>query len=195
MEETMGVAIEELDEHNIKAGAHTDDQASGKNSGCGAIDNAPRVVRASVKYEKEIRETIGALGVDTSELSSVYANFHAYSGAMPDEENYSGRRVMGKIISAGKVIKQLVGEHREKYVVLNSVKGYTVDQALVRERTGGRADVFVVDLWRLEDIATGLHPEDAEAEARTYLSELVYTLGTAAVLTKGDLPVYLIHQG
>lgn len=193
MEETMEGAVTVLDENDVDFGAHTDDQASGENSGCGAIDNAPKIVRASVKYENEIREIIEALGADTGELGTVYANFKDYVDALPTDEKYSGKRVMGKIVDAGKIIKQLVGKHREKYIILNTVRGYTVDQELVRKQTGGRAEAFAVDTWRLEDIASGLHPEDPKTEAQAYLSELVYTLGTAAVLTKGDLPVYLIR--
>lgn len=194
MEETMEGAVTVLDENEMDFGAHTDDQASGENSGCGAIDNAPKIVRASVRYEDEIRGIIEALGADTGELDTVYVNFRDYVEALPEEEEYSGKRVMGKIVGAGKVIKQLVGRHREKYIVLNTIRGYTVDQELVREQTGGRAEVFAVDIWRLEDIAADLHPEDPEAEAQAYLSELIYTLGTAGILTKGDLPVYLISQ-
>ena len=193
MQETMDEAIADLEESDVNCGAHIDDQASGKNSGCGAIDNAPKIVRTSVKYEEKISEVISMLGADTSELGTVYANFHDYVEGLSDDEDYSGKHVMDKIVNARKVIKQLVGRHREKYIVLNTVRGYTVDQGLVRERTGGRAEVFAVDVWRLEDIAAGLHPDDPEAEVQTYLSELVYTLGTAAVLTKGDLPVYLVR--
>lgn len=193
VEETFTTAIDDLDEQDVDFGAHTDDQASGENSGCGAIDNAPAIVRAAIKYESYIRSVIDMLGSDTGELNTVYDNFQDYVEALPDDEEYSGKRVMGKIVNAGKVIKRLVGRHKEKYIILNTVRGYTVDQELVRKHTGGKADVFAVDVWRLEDIATGLHPEDAEAESQTYLSELVYTLATAAVLTKGDLPVYLIR--
>jgi len=193
VEETLDDAIEDLDEKDIKFGAHTDDQASGENSGCGAIDNAPKIVHASIKYEKQIRTVIDMLGVDADVLDTVYINFQDYVKALPEDEKYSGERVMGRIMKAGKVIKQLVGKHREKYIVLNTVRGRTVNQELVREHTSGRVDVFAVDVWRLEDIAAGLHPEDVEAESRTYLSELIYTLATAAVLTKGDLPVYLVR--
>lgn len=194
VEKTFGDAMDMLDERSMDYGAHTDENASGENSGCGAIDNAPKIIRAAATYEQPIREVIGALGADISVLDEVYGNFHAYVDALADDERYSGRRVMGKIISAGKFVKQLAGKHHEKYIVLNSVRGYTVDQELVRRRTGGRAQVFAVDIWRLEDIAAGLHPDDPEAEAQTYLSELIYTLATSAVLTKGDLPVYLIQE-
>jgi hypothetical protein len=193
VEETFGTAIEKLDERDMDFGAHTDDQATGENCGCGAIDKAPEIMHAAITYEPQIRETLGVLGVKTDELNRVYANYHDYIEALPDEK-YSGKRVMEKIVGAGKVVKQLAGKHLEKFIVLNSVRDHTVDQGLVRQQTGGKADVFAVDLWRLQDIAAGLCPQDDRDEAQVFLSELVYTLATAAVLTKGDLPVYLIQQ-
>lgn len=193
VEQTLGGAIDSLHEQEMEFGAHTDEYACGENSGCGAIDNAPKIVRSAIKYKRQICETIEALGTDTAELDTVYANYDDYVMALPDNENYSGRRVMDKITAAGKFIKQLAGKHREKFIVLNTVRGNTVDQESVRKATRGRAQVFAVDVWRLEDIATGLHPDDPKTESQTYLSELIYTLATAAVLTKGDLPVYMVR--
>ncbi len=190
--ETFSSAIKLLNERNMDYGAHTDEHASGENSGCGAIDNAPKIIRSAVKYESQIRAVIDVLGADTSELNTVYKNFYDYVDKLPAAEDYSGRRVMGKIMRAGKFVKQLAGKHHEKYILLNAVRDYTVDQELVRRATNGRAQVFAVDIWRMEDIASGLNPHDTTAESQTYLSELIYTLATSAVLTKGDLPVYLI---
>jgi hypothetical protein len=191
--ETFVESVDTLEEQEMEFGAHTDELASGENSGCGAIDNAPKIVRAAVKYKEQICGVIEALGADTSELDHVYSNFENYVDELPSDEEYSGRHVMGKIIKAGKFIKQLAGKHHEKYIILNAVRGYTVNQELVRKQTHGRAQVFAVDIWRLEDIVTGLHPEDPSAESQTYLSGLIYTLATSAVLTKGDLPVYVIR--
>jgi hypothetical protein len=50
-----------------------------------------------------------------------------------------------------------------------------------------------VDSPRLEDIAHNLFPDNSQKQQQAYLSELIYTLAIAAVLTKGDLPVYLIE--
>lgn len=192
VEETFNSAIETLDKREVEYGAHTDELANGENSGCGAIDNAPKIVRAAIKYEAQIRETIDALGADTSQLNAVYNNFRAFVGELPEDEEYSGRRVMSSIVRAGKFIKQLAGRHHEKFILLNTVQGHTVNQELVRKITHGKVQVFAVDIWRLDDIAAGLHPHDPVSESQTYLSELIYTLATSAVLTKGDLPVYLI---
>ena len=112
---------------------------------------------------------------------------------MPNQGPYSGRKVIDRIVGTGKVIKKLGGDHRERRIILNTVRGYTVNQQLIRKGTDGRAQAFAVDIPRLEDIATKLFPDDAEGSSQAYLSELIYTLSTAAVLTKGDLPVYMIQ--
>ncbi len=44
----------------------------------------------------------------------------------------------------------------------------------------------------MEDIALSLYENPAD-QRRAFLSEMAYALGTAAVLTKGDLPVDLLE--
>jgi hypothetical protein len=59
---------------------------------------------------------------------------------------------------------------------------------MVRDVTGGKTQLFDVDIWRLKEIAYALHGGSDYDQA--FISELVYTLGVAATLTRGDLPVY-----
>ena len=82
--------------------------------------------------------------------------------------------------------------HVEACIVLNYVKGKTLDQGLIHTLSDGKVDVFGVDVWRMQDLAKSLHTEDEHAELRAFQSMLVYTLSVAAVLTKGDLSVYAI---
>jgi hypothetical protein len=194
LDDVFGSAVGILQDNDMDFGAHTDEHASGENCGCGAIDHAPEAILAALKYEEPIRSVIDALGADTEQLDEVYGNFRGYVQEMPHKAAYSGRKVMDRIINAGKVVKKLGGDHRERRIILNTVRGYTVNQRLIREATGGRAQAFAVDIWRLEDIATNLFSEDTTHQSQAYLSELVYTLAIAAVLTRGDLPVYVIQD-
>lgn len=59
----------------------------------------------------------------------------------------------------------------------------------------GRAQVFVVDAWRMLDVIdrNKFIPEDKKEQA--FIAELIYSLGVSATLTKGDLPVDLIMPG
>jgi hypothetical protein len=191
-------SITQLNNHHINFGAHTADHvAEGRediDAGCGAIDGAPAIIEAAVKYEEPIRASIKALGIDDTGLDTVFANYRAYAETLPTQKSYSGRVIMDKIVSAGKVVKQLVGAHKECRIVLNNVRDFTINQALVREVTDDQAQVFAVDVWRLTDIANTMY-EGLPGEQRAALqSQVVYTLATAAVLTKGDLPVDVIQE-
>lgn len=198
LNELFDDALDELDEKQIDFGAHTADHVAPgreeKDSGCGAIDGAPAIIPAAVKHENEIRGVIKFLGSPDEGLDEVFDNFKDYGETIPSQPEYRGLRVVNRIKSMGKVLKELFGPHREKRIVINTVPGFTVNQALIREITGGKAQVFAFDSWRLEDIAAKLYPEDTSARQKALLSELVYTLGVASVLTPGDMPVYLIRQ-
>ncbi len=105
---------------------------------------------------------------------------------------YSGREALEQLREKKKVIKELDGTHNEVAVVLNYVQGKTVNQQKVREISGGAAQVFAVDVWRLQSIAARLYPNDESKQNKALLSMVVHTLGVAATLTRGDLPVYVV---
>ncbi len=73
------------------------------------------------------------------------------------------------------------------------VDGKTINQAAIREVSGGKAQVFAVDVWRLKSISERLYGS-AEDQGKAFASMIVYTLATAAILTKGNLPVYLSSE-
>lgn len=197
LHQVFSEAMTSLQRAGIDFGAHTDDRASGTNCGCGAIDRAPEAIQAALEYENPIRRAIALLGVSDDGLDKVYGNFRRYAATLPAAANagYSGREVMSGILNSATrpVVKQLAGPHQERRIVLNHAAGYTVNQRLIREATANRAQVFAVDVWRLNDIALNLHKGQPERQHKVLLSELVYTLSIAAVLTKGDLPVDMIE--
>lgn len=190
-------SIDMLKAKEIKFGAHTDENAAdhAHNCGCGAIDRAPESLLAALKYQDPIRNIINVLGVPKEGLDEVFTEFRHYvSEDLSHPDKYSGRKVMEAILQAGSVVKRLGGDHRERRIVLNTVKGHTVNQRLIRMVTGSKAQVFAVDTWRMEEITAKLFPDDPEKQHKALLSELVYTLAVSAVLTRGDLPVYMIQD-
>lgn len=196
LQELFHDSIETLKDKQIGFGAHTDDHNSGEssvNSGCGAIDRAPFVIQNAVKYQEQITESIAALGADTSQLNDVFKNFASYAEQIKDGE-YSGKKVTNEVSDNGKIVKELEHNHHEMYVVLNTIEGKTVNQELIRSVSGGDVQVFGVDVWRMQELAQREYPNDTEKQNTAFLSELVYTLGVSATLTKGDLPVYLLSE-
>lgn len=188
-EDSIGV----LDNKGLDFGAHTDEHMHGQNCGCGAIDKAPEILLATLKYEVPIRQVVEMLSDDVTQLNKVYANFRNYVQQLANQPGYSGKQVMDTILNNkhSRIVKQLAGNHRECRIVLNKIRNYTVNQKLVRSVTGDQAQIFGVDVWRMEDIAQKLY-NDRTRQQSAFLSELIYTVATAAVLTKGDLPVDLI---
>ncbi|HSX08256.1 MAG TPA: cadmium-containing carbonic anhydrase [Candidatus Saccharimonadales bacterium] len=195
-------AMEACNAHGVDYGAHTDTRAEGRDCGCGAIDNAPAILQAIKNNQAYIINTIKALGVDTHGLRTIKVDGkeipgvldHFAAAADVDNSEYAGSAIMQAILANGKIVKELAGDHRTTRIVLNFVEGHTVDQDFVRKQTADRAQAFAVDTWRLAELASMLY-KDAEQERRALLSELVYTLGTAAVLTDGTLPVYAVTIG
>ncbi len=182
-------AMQQLAQRGLTFGDHTDDQAAVVGgSGCGAVDMAPAIIAAAGQYSTQITQTISVLGIAVDDIEQVFAAFAAYSQVHAPEE-YAGRAVIDDMLTQDKVVKQLAGEHKEKYIILNTVPHTTVNQAKVRHETDDEVQVFGVDVWRMQQIAAAF-PEYGQ---RALLASLVYTLATAAVLTAGDLPVYLVQ--
>jgi hypothetical protein len=178
----------------IDFGGHTDTNAHDGSCGCGAIDKAPTIVQNAVKFEAEIRGSIQALKVDDEGLDEVFGAYRDYATEI-EGQDYAGAAVMDEIMDNGKIVKELDDKHKEMYVVLNTIEGYTVNQEKVREASDEAAQIFAVDVWRNQQLADRLfadQPEDVRHKA--FLSELVYTLATAATLTKGDLPVFVASK-
>lgn len=188
-------AMDELDEHDIDYGAHTDEHAGEIKSGCGAIDNAPVIIDNVVKFQDEIKATIKSLipDVDLMILDEVIDAFVNYADDK-QADGYRGQAVMDEIDAREKVIKRLVKGHNEMYILLNEVEHQTVNQYSVRDASHEVVQAFAVDLWRLADINARLYEDDAEAQETALISQLVYTLATAATLTDGSLPVYKITE-
>jgi hypothetical protein len=186
--ELFHAAMQQLTQHHLAFGDHTDDQAADVGSGCGAVDKAPAILAAVNTYASQIKTSITALGTPTDGIDEVIAAFNSYQ-TMHAHEPYAGRAVIDDMLAQNKVVKQLAGDHKEKYIILNMVPHMTINQAAVRAATHNTVQVFGVDVWRLQQISQAF-PEYGH---KAFLATLVYTLATSAVLTAGDLPVYLVQ--
>lgn len=189
-------AIDTLESHGVHFGAHTDEHAHGSDCGCGAIDKAQLIIGNAVKFRTEITDAIGLLTdkqYDKARLSAVLDNFAIYAPQALGDDTYKGHDVATEITGRHKVIKELGGPHLETHVVINTVQGYTINQEIIREVSDGKAQIFGVDAWRLRQIADKAY-DDEESREKAFLSMLVYTLATAATLTKGDLPVFVVNK-
>jgi len=189
---TFRDAIDELAGKMVNFGAHTADHVHGADKcGCGAIDEAPATVMCVARYRDAIAQQFKALGVSTDGLDEVFDNYQRFADRSAGQ-SFKGADVMELIIDRGKIVKQLGGAHVEARIVLNYVPNKTLNQGLIHALSDGKVDVFGVDVWRMQELAADLHPGDNPAARRAFQSMLAYTLAVAAVLTKGDLPVYVV---
>jgi hypothetical protein len=196
LNQAFSTTVERFQDKMIGFGAHTDshNESHPKNCGCGAIDKAPQILSNALKFEDKIRGTLTAFGIDNDDpgVGNIFGNLRSFSNKI-DAEAYSGKEVSEAITENGGFIKELAGDHLEMYIVLNNVEGYTVDQHYIREISDDKVQVFAVDVWRLKQLAQRLYDNDTERH-QAFVSMLVYTLATAATLTKGDLPVYSVDK-
>lgn len=190
LNEEFDATIDIFHDHMIGYGAHTDEHAHGDNCGCGALDKAPLIVANAVKFESQIRGSIAALGIEDESIDQVFANYGAVAARVQDQP-YSGKKVANTVMENGGIVKELAAKHLEAFIVLNKVKGYTVDQSAVRAATDDQIQIFAVDVWRMQEIVEKMYPNDDQKQMQAFIGELVYTLATAATLTPGDLPVYV----
>jgi hypothetical protein len=198
---------EELAQMNIQYGAHTDNHAEGDKCGCGAIDQYPKITENIVDYKHEIIKTLSALYGDSFDdnKDAISSVFETYGVMMKDEDyfaNAQGAKTMNLIQGKGSVVKQLADEHLEGRIILNDVEGTTVDQRVFDEklRAAGvtsEVQLFVVDIWRgrmYADAVAKIAEKHIDADYENarkiaYADFLIRTLGVAARLTAGDLPV------
>lgn len=201
----------ELEARGFSHGAHSDDHTSGDNCGCGAIDNYPGITANTLKYRQEITGALEAIyGEDFEDnLGAIEATFKTYR-ALAGAESYfadaDGKRSMEQILESGAVVKELSGRHIEETIVINDVRGTTLDQQYFTQEVKNAStekprivQAFSVDIWRgreIADIVTGIvleqHPDRDADEVRklAYADFLIRTLAVAGTLTAGDLPVY-----
>lgn len=200
-EELFTQASNQLDESGIDYGAHSSDHCGEDESGCGAIDKFQDHLLNTEKYRKQISRTTFEIarasgfneGKDEREVGAMIDdsldNLREYGHSLKPAKGVS---IFKAIKNRSKVVKELCGEHNEVRVLLNMVYGHTIDQELIRERTGGRAQVFVVDAWRMLDVIDRNKFIAEDKKEQAFIAELIYSLGVSATLTKGDLPVDLI---
>jgi hypothetical protein len=200
LKEAFGKALSVLSEKKIDFGAHTADHKNEDESGCGAIDKAINSWELSIKDDQKnkITQTIQALAGDTDDsllpvINSTFGNIEATVPGF-DKKTYSGAKVVDGAIKRGKIVAELGKSHYEVAIVINTdVEDKTFDQSKIREKTGDKAQVFAWDIPRMRKLATEAFDTPKERQ-QAFISMFVFSIATATILTKNDLPIYLISK-
>lgn len=126
------------------------------------------------------------------------------------------RNAQAKDGTAGKsvsVSKHLAGDHKEDFILVNYVEGYHFSQPAFAEKLAEsfpdipaekRAQIFTVDVPRIVKLAKAISSNekilrDRNIDSETLFQETLYAgvafqLATAATLTDGSLPMFLVHE-
>lgn len=210
----------DLAEKEIYCGAHSGAHQHGEGTDCGANDKFPLILENGLKFREQIEAStevlVKAAGLEfhPEVLERVLANWQATL----DDENYfegsTGASRLKTVLAtqaaateaAGEqkplaVTKHLEGDHNEDYIIVNYVEGTTFSQGAFAEtlrqafpdkEDKNLAQAFVVDAWRIVELAQAAVVED-DLETAIYAG-VAYQVATAATLTDGTLKMFAYTQ-
>ncbi|MDR1082406.1 MAG: cadmium-containing carbonic anhydrase [Coriobacteriales bacterium] len=188
--------LKRLQKAGIPIGGHTDDHEHIGASGCGANDKLGHILElmsAGPSLARIVALT-RELGVSVSE--SCVARLSKRADALNGSELLSTPVQRLALIKEYGSLMTLCKGHTEQLIVINTIAKTTLDRLSLKERLGGRAAVFNVDVWAFEDslkqAATALDEEDESPPFETlYAAMLFYNLATALVLCAPSMPMAL----
>lgn len=206
----------DLAEKEVYCGAHSGAHQHGEGTDCGANDKFAPILQNGLHFREQIAGATEALiqtaGLEFKPelLERVYANWQA---TLNDEGYFEGstgatrlKTILATQAAASEaagvdkplaVTKHLDGDHNEDYILVNYVQGSTFSQGALatalREQFPDTPDknlaqAFVVDAWRIVELAKAGVPE-GDFEAALYAG-VAYQVATAATLTDGSLKLF-----
>lgn len=168
-------------------GDHTDSNAEGEKTGCGAIDGQIRKNEIYINPEQsQTLQTILTFVYDKAELPLPLDLFRKLKQNAQSVNDRATEYFADKHLALGAIeeqspegIEPLTGKHKETSLTLNFVEGTTFDRDNYNTETGGETQNFNVDVWAI----IKEHGEDA-----AYV--LADMIATALDLTDGTIEVF-----
>ena len=205
--------------HQIYCGAHQGAHAHGEATDCGANDKVKPILQNALRFKDLMAETTAALlapadiRFDPSLYEAVLRNWRATLDAPGYFDNSTGSsrlETIERVIAHAQattdaakplaVIKNLSGDHKEDFIIINYRDGETFSQtrfattlaeAFPEVSQKKRAQAFVVDVARLVELSQALADNDDSFSKNLYAG-VMYQLATAATLTDGSLRTYIV---
>lgn len=201
----------------VYCGAHTGEHKHGDGTDCGANDKMQTILSNAFKFEEQVNGTTKAL-VEVAGLDFKPEVFERvmknWRGITEDTSYFEGSTGASRLEATQaivevahtsnkpdqplSVIKHLAGDHNEDYLVVNYVEGKTVSQVKFADTLSEEfpdldsknlAQTFVVDAWRIVDLAKA-SVDETDVEAAIYAG-VMYQVATAATLTDGTLKTFI----
>jgi hypothetical protein len=188
-----------------------------ENTGCGAIDKMLEILKVMGEYDIDDQGARKYLVRDYAwEIAKPYMEKEGFEKAFEGiqvmlqtlnethfndryfqkEESTGSTRfrsgILNKVKEGGRqlgknTVERLSGEHNEVFLMVNYVTGETFDRDGFSSETGGKAQAFNYDVWVIAQRAQNVFPDDAEKQRTFILTNIMYAIGTAMVLTDGSL--------
>jgi hypothetical protein len=188
----------------FRIGAHEDDHAKYPNTGCGAVDNLPKIMdrmadtKARPALKAYTKEIIGEdydenLFMETIETLR-HMNLPEYKDAYLQRDSDLGTdyrdivlAMVKKEAETDEAVEKMVGPHKEFAAIVNQAKDQTFDRDRMSQEHNNEAQIFNYDAWLPEKTAEGLFPSNEEARKLYITSRAMYFVATGMVLTNGRL--------
>ncbi len=162
-------------------------------TGCGAGETHTGATERIAKADENVIKTTQKLTGRTFDTSNVVPA----STIEARNANYSPKDMLDIELAQneGKSTEVLEGAHDERVLVLNWVRGTTVDRDALLKETGKGA--FVVDMWYLEDVARAMvagRPDANEMFSAIYDNLVAFQVAVYAELCDGSHPVISLSE-
>jgi hypothetical protein len=189
------------------SGGHIDDHAQYPNTGCGAIDNLPKIMERMVDHkalalveqytraitgddfqEDAFNEILAILArMNEPRFKNFYLMRQNQDLGMTDYREIAVESL--KANAGEEAIERMVGDHKEFILIINKRDGDTFNRDLFCRANDNGMQVFNYDYWHTLERANQLYAEDEAARARFLMSRAMYAVAAAMVLTDGSLEV------
>lgn len=216
IENDLSGIVSDLAESHVYCGAHTGEHAHEHTTDCGANDKFPLILANGLGFKDVIAANTIALvqeaglDVDESILEDMFSNWKAAVDAQYGEASSGVSRL--DVIEDGiatlqqtselkekplAVLKDLEGDHKEDFIIVNYRDGETFSQAALNEFLAARhpdtqAQAFVVDASRIVTLAKALSGDNEQDFHQALYAGVAFQLATAATLTDGSLRTFIV---
>lgn len=215
----LGGVVAQLAEKDIYCGAHTGQHAGNETTDCGANDKFADILANGLEYRDVIARNVRALvaeaGLETDEaiLDKVFAGWQRALDVQYGADSTGASRftvieegIKEAQVKTGSpkpvaVSKDLKGDHKEDFILINYRDNETFSQAAFAEMLAEkfpdvpedkRAQAFVVDVPRIVMLAEAQSDGDTDRFTQALYAGITYQLATAATLTDGSLRTFVI---
>ncbi len=216
IEQDLTTMVDDLAEANVYCGAHTGEHGHANATDCGANDKFPLILANGLRFQDAVTANTLALvreaglNVEEALLEDVFANWKTAVDSQYGETSSGMARLdviedgIAKLQQTSEVkdkpvavLKDLEGDHKEDFIIVNYRDGETFSQAALNEYLATRfpdtqAQAFVVDAPRIVTLAKALSGDDERGFHQAVCAGVAFQVATAATLTDGSLRTFIV---